>query len=318
MHHGRHAPKRTNSGKRSVAHLAGGFVIGAVLLTVTTGFAATSSTTLRAGNSLNVTCRNALSNTNVAADSETVNCAANTPPPTSTTSTTSTTTTTTSTSTTTTTTGSSSSVAFVQADDTGTFTGNTTSLSSGTSHQVLAHNTGIGHSVILNIQTLTDPGTQTNTVQSVTSPMGTFVKVNSYNDLADYEIWVCLNTTGAGDTVTVNTSTNAWDAFAVEFNKPATGYVDGGGAVSNPNYLANQSWTVSPGAAGNVVLVGADTLDAYVTGPPAPWTFYNHGYWDFPNGTSAAWQVASSAAPVTATWETDGGESSAQGVVLEY
>ena len=94
MHHGRHASKRTNSGKRSVADLAGGFVIGAVLLTVTTGFAATSSTTLRAGNSLNVTCRNALSNTNVAADSETVNCAANTPPPTSTTSTTSTTTTT--------------------------------------------------------------------------------------------------------------------------------------------------------------------------------------------------------------------------------
>lgn len=299
-----------------------GFAVG--LTTLSEG-ATTRSVSLSPGQSVTVNCpRGTLQGT--WSTPLVATCAANTTttttvPPSTTTTTTTTvppsTTTTTGTSTTTTTT-SSSSVAFVQADDTGTFTGNTTSLSSGTSHQVLANNTGIGHSVILNIQTLTDPGTQTNTVQSVTSPMGTFVRVNSYNDLADYEIWVCLNTTGAGDTVTVNTSTNAWDAFAVEFNKPATGYLDGGGAVSNPNYLANQSLTVSPGAAGNVVLVGADTLDAYVTGPPAPWTFYNHGYWDFPNGTSAAWQVASSAAPVTATWETDGGESSAQGVVLEY
>ncbi len=228
-------------------------------------------------------------------------------------------TTTTSSSTTTTTTGSSgSSVAFVQADDTGTFTGNTTSLSSGTSHQVLANNTGIGHSVVLMIQTLTNPGTQTNTVTSVSSGMGTFQFVNSYNDGADYEIWVCTNTTGASDAVTVNTPTNAWDAFAVEFNAPATGFINGGGALTDPGYLANQSWTVSPGAAGNVAVIGADTLDAYVTGPAAPWTYYNHGYWSFSNGTSAAWQVAPSSAPLTATWETDGGLSSAQGVVLEY
>ncbi len=61
-----------------------------------------------------------------------------------------------------------------------------------------------------------------------------------------------------------------------------------------------------------------DTLGAYVTGPAAPWTYYNAGYWDFPNGTSAAWQVAPSSSPLTATWVTDGGESSSQGVVLEY
>jgi hypothetical protein len=235
-----------------------------------------------------------------------------------TTTTSSSSTTTTSTSTTTTTSPSGSSVAFVQADDTGTFTGNTTSLSSGTSHQVLAHNTGVGHAVVLMIQTLTDPGTETDTVSSVTSAMGTFQFVNSYNDGADYEIWVCLDTTGASDAVAVTTPTNAWDAFAVEFNAPATGFVNGGGQVTNPNYLANQSWTVSPGAAGNVVVIGADTLDAYVTGPAAPWTYYNSGYWSFSNGTSAAWQVAPSSAPLTATWETDGGLSNAQGVVLEY
>ncbi len=38
----------------------------------------------------------------------------------------------------------SSSVAFVQADDTGTINGNTTSIGSGQSNQVLAHDTGIG------------------------------------------------------------------------------------------------------------------------------------------------------------------------------
>jgi hypothetical protein len=319
MHRGRHAPKRTHSGKRSIAHVIGGFVIGAVLLTVTTGFASTSSTTLRAGNSLNVTCKNALSNTNLAADSETVNCAANTPLPTSTTSTTSTTTTTTTTPSTTTITGpSSSSVAFVQADDTGTFNGNTTSIGSGQSNQVLAHDTGIGHSVVLMIQTLTNPGTETDTVTSVSSGMGTFQFVNSYNDGADFEIWVCTDTTGAADTVTVTTPTNAWNAFAVEFNAPATGFANGGGQVVDLPYLGDQSWTVSPGAAGNVAVIGVDTLDAYTTGPAAPWTYYNSGYWSFFNGTSAAWQVAPSSSPLTATWVTDGGESSSQGVVLEY
>jgi len=234
------------------------------------------------------------------------------------------TTTTTSSSTTTTTTGvpvtppPSSSVAFVQADDTGTINGNTTSIGSGQSNQVLAHDTGIGHTVVLMIQTLTNPGTQTDTVTSVTSGMGTFQFVNSYNDGADYEIWVCLDTTGASNAVTVNTSTNAWDALAIEFNTPATGFINGSGQVTNPNDLTDQSWTVSPGAAGNLVVIGADTLDAYVSAPPAPWTYYNSGYWDFDNGTSAAWQVAPSSAPLTATWETDGGLSNIQGVVLEY
>ncbi len=235
-----------------------------------------------------------------------------------TTTTTSTSTTTTTTSTTTTTTPSSSSVAFVQADDTGTINGNTTSIGSGQSNQVLAHDTGIGHTVVLMIQTLTYPGTETDTVTSVSSGMGTFQFVNSYNDGADFEIWVCTDTTGAADTVTVTTPTDAWDALAVEFNAPATGFVDGGGQVVNPSYLADQSWTVSPGAAGNLAVIGVDTLDAYETGPAAPWTYYNSGYWSFSNGTSAAWQVAPSSSPLNATWVQDGGESSSQGVVLEY
>ena len=58
----------------------------------------------------------------------------------------------------------------------------------------------------------------------------------------------------------------------MEFNAPATGFINGGGALTDPGYLANQNWTVWPGAAGNVAVIGADTLDAYVTGPAAPWT----------------------------------------------
>jgi hypothetical protein len=239
-------------------------------------------------------------------------------PPNTTTTTTPNTTTTTSISTTTTTTHSSSSVAFVQADDTGTINGSTTSIGSGQSNQVLAHDTGIGHSVVLMIQTLTYPGTETDTVTSVSSGMGTFHFVNSYNDGADFEIWVCTDTTGAADTVTVTTPTNAWDALAMEFNTPATGFVNGGGQVVNLPYLGDQSWTVSPGAAGNLVVVGTDTADAFESAPAAPWTYYNSGYWSFFNGTSAAWQVAPSSSPLTATWVQDGGESSSQGVVLEY
>jgi hypothetical protein len=287
-----------------------GFAIG--LGTISDGATTTTrSVSLRPGQSVTVTCsggtlQGTWSTPLVA------NCAANTtttvPPST----------TTTTASTTPTTPPSSSSVAFVQADDTGTFNGNTTSIGSGQSNQVLAHDTGIGHTVVLMIQTLTDPGTQTDTVTSVSSGMGTFHFVNSYNDGADFEIWVCTDTTGAADTVTVNTPTNAWDALAVEFNAPATGFVNAGGQVVDLPYLGNQSWTVSPGAAGNIVVIGVDTLDAYVTAPAAPWSSYNAGYWSFSNGTSAAWQVAPSSSPLTATWETDGGESNSQGVVLEY
>ena len=153
---------------------------------------------------------------------------------------------------------------------------------------------------------------------SVSSGMGTFQRVNSYNDIADNEIWVCTDTTGAADTVTVNTPTDEWDAFALEFNTPAAGFINAGGEIDESVYLSDQSFTVSPGAAGNVAVIAVDTLDAFETGPAPPWTFYNSGYWSFFNGTSAAWQVAPSSAPLTASWVTDGGESSSQGVVLEY
>jgi hypothetical protein len=209
-------------------------------------------------------------------------------------------------------------VAFVQADDTGTINGNTTSIASGHYNKVFAHDTRKGHTVVLVIQTLTNPSTQTHTVQGISSRIGTFKFVNSYNDGADSEIWICTDTTGAADTLTVHTSTNAWNAFAIEFNRPATGFGNGGGRVADVNYLANQSWKLSRVAAGDIAFVAVDTADAYNTGPAAPWKYYNSGYWSFINGTSAAWRVARSSAPLTAIWQADGGESSSQGVVLSF
>ena len=140
-----------------------GFALG---LSTTAEGATTESVSLRPGQSVTVTCSGGtLQGTwstpliaNCAANTTTTTPSTTTTTSTSTTTTTSTsTTTTTSTSTTTTTTPSSSSVAFVQADDTGTINGNTTSIGSGQSNQVLAHDTGIGHSVVLMIQTLTVP-----------------------------------------------------------------------------------------------------------------------------------------------------------------
>jgi hypothetical protein len=209
-------------------------------------------------------------------------------------------------------------VAFVQADDTGTINGNTTSIASGHYNKIFAHDTRKGDTVILVIQTLTNPGTQTDTIRSISSRIGTFKFVNSYNDGADNEIWICTDTTGRADTLTVHTSTNAWNAFAIEFNRPARGFVNGGGQVADLNYLAKQSWTLRRVAAGDVAFVAVDTAYAYSTGPAAPWKYYNSGYWSFVNGTSAAWRVARSSARLTATWQTDGGESSSQGVVVSF
>jgi hypothetical protein len=217
-----------------------------------------------------------------------------------------------------TTTTTATSVAFVQADDTGTINGNTTSIASGHYNRVFAHDTRKRHTVILVIQTLTNPGTQTDTVRSISSRMGKFKFVNSYNDGADNEIWICTDTTGRADRLTVHTSTNAWNAFAIEFNRPATGFVSGGGRVADLNYLAKQRWTLRHMAAGDIAFVAVDTADAFNTGPAAPWKYYNSGYWSFVNGTSAAWRVARSSARLTATWQTDGGESSSQGVVVSF
>jgi hypothetical protein len=64
------------------AFSAGTLLAGVVMLTTGAfGQGSVASLKLSPGSAVDVTCPNALSNSNVAADSETVNCAANTPPP---------------------------------------------------------------------------------------------------------------------------------------------------------------------------------------------------------------------------------------------
>ncbi len=67
--------------RRTAAWAAVGAVMGAVVMVASGAFAAHANTgtlALQPDTDLNVTCPNALSNTNVAANSETVNCAADT------------------------------------------------------------------------------------------------------------------------------------------------------------------------------------------------------------------------------------------------
>lgn len=67
--------------------------------------------------------------------------------------------------------------ASVQVSDTGVYTGSTTAISSGVSSQILGSNTGIGHLVVLMIQSLEST---VDDVTAVSSAMGTFTRVNSY------------------------------------------------------------------------------------------------------------------------------------------
>src|ERR1700734_1130167 len=68
--HGR--KKRRTKGFAALSLALG--VVGVLLLSIV-AYGVTNDLTLRAGNSEAITCPNALTNTNVKADSETVNCA---------------------------------------------------------------------------------------------------------------------------------------------------------------------------------------------------------------------------------------------------
>jgi hypothetical protein len=209
-------------------------------------------------------------------------------------------------------------VALVQVSDTGVYTGNTTGIGSGVTSQILANNTGIGHCVVLMIQSLS---LTPNDVTAVTSGMGTFVRVNSYayqTLAAEDEIWVCLSTTGAAKTVTVTCNSHAWQACAIEYDTPATGALDGG-----QNYQASanpETITVLPLAAGNLVVIFQDSVNNFVDPPVSPWSIFATGvYWNtVTNGTSAAWQVAPSTAALSANWPTGGLEALTTAALIEF
>lgn len=209
-------------------------------------------------------------------------------------------------------------VAFVQASDTGVFTGNTTGIGTGISSQILSNNTGIGHCVVLMIQSLAPTA---NDVTSVVSAMGTFTRVNSYpypSPNPDDEIWVCLSTTGAAKAVTVTCNSHAWQAGAIEFDTPAVSAVDGGEnfqASANPETI-----TVAPLAPGNLVIIFQDSVNNFTDSPQPPWSLFSTGVYfnTVSNGTSMAWQFAPSTASLTISWPTGGLEALTTAAVIGF
>ena len=183
-------------------------------------------------------------------------------------------------------------------------------VASGTSHAVLPSNTGIGHGVILNILTNT-AGTTLNDVTSVSSPIGTFVKLvsvsSSVPQLGDSEIWYCASSTGAANTVTITTSDSAaWFCQAIELNVPVIGAYAGQQVVSASS--SGQTISVTPNNINDLIYSFNSSYNNVASGfPGGVWTRYTSTEsttlteWGTPYG-AIAYLFATSSATQSATW----------------
>jgi hypothetical protein len=186
---------------------------------------------------------------------------------------------------------------------------------SGLAGTVLNANPTLGDCVALFIITF---GANANDVASVTSPMGTFTKVSGAagtNGTTAGEWWVCQTVTGLSQEVFVTTKDGvAWTAQGTDWSGGISGFVSGGEANDN---VANPHLSVSPGAAGNVVLVGLASTAAPTAGPTNPWSDYDSGEFAWVNDADVAWQVTTTTAAVNAVWTVPAGENwLAVGLVL--
>ena len=177
----------------------------------------------------------------------------------------------------------------VQSGDVGTG-----ALASGAVGTVLPANATLGDTIVLAVLT-------GQPVASVTSPMGTFVKVNASHQSgqSDIELWVLSGVTGVGRTVTVTISGgSAWYAQATEFS-------------GTLNAVANAPTTgTSTGPNGSVTTSANDVAVLYVnglnnslsSGPGTPWVNYNAGAFQFAWDESVSYQVLGASGTVTGTW----------------
>src|SRR5580692_3752723 len=166
----------------------------------------------------------------------------------------------------------------VQSSDVGTG-----ALASGAVGSVLPANATLGDTIVLAVLT-------GQPVASVTSPMGTFVKVNASHQSgqSDIELWVLSGVTGTGRTVTVTISGgSSWYAQATEFS-------------GTLNAVANAPTTgTSTGPNGSVTTSANDVAVLYVnglnnslsSGPGTPWVNYNAGAFQFAWDESVSYQV---------------------------
>jgi len=188
-------------------------------------------------------------------------------------------------------------------------------IASGSPATIFTANTGTGHAVAIAILALVStPGV----VTGVTSPIGTFTKVQSYSvDSADSEWWVCLSSTGAGTTVTVTTTgAVGYVVWGQEWNRAASAATSASGATGGGTAPA---LTVSPGAAGNATIVWLNGNGA-ISAAPARWASYNGAgaIWSWGDDDDVAWLIAPSTSNVTATWTAANAGWDVTGIVLAF
>jgi hypothetical protein len=187
-----------------------------------------------------------------------------------------------------------------QGDDNTGYSGQ----ASGVAFNVLPANTGTGHCVILNIVVYT---TTLNAVASVSSPIGTFTRINSKEGSPyDAEQWVCLSSTGAAKAVTITTTGGlGFFAQAIELSAAGSSAYIGDAQYVGSGYTTISN-TVVPEHTGDFIMSlcawngGSGSVTGY---PSSPWAKYSS---TDSAGTYSPWQIPSCAittqfAPSTST-----------------
>jgi hypothetical protein len=180
-------------------------------------------------------------------------------------------------------------IAVVQSGDTGA-----TYISSGSAGTVLTATATLGNCVVLNITAAgSDP------VISVTSPMGTFVRMSAVNNGVDVAIeqWVCSNVTGSGNAVTVTNAGVNWTCQATEFSGVklvAAGPSNGGTSTSPSSGTISIPW-------GGAAVVLMDDNGVTSANPASPWVDAAGRYYAVGESITAAYTLTSGSQTATAT-----------------
>ncbi len=174
----------------------------------------------------------------------------------------------------------------------------TGAIASGAPGTVLAANAALGDTIVL--ATL-GGGSTGQVVTSVTSPMGTFVKVDAslQTGQSDIELWVLSGVTGAGRTVTVTMSGgSSWYAQATEFS----GTLNAAASAPSTGTGTGPSGSVTSPANAVAVLYANGLNSSFSSGPASPWVNYNAGAFKLAWDESMSYQVVGASGTVTGIW----------------
>jgi hypothetical protein len=186
-------------------------------------------------------------------------------------------------------------VAFVQKGDSGVAPG----IASGVAGNILPTNATVGNCVLVAIVPNT---TEAANSYSVTSPMGTFVKLgSSANSGYDIEYWGLLGVPTASRAITVTTTAGrTWYGQGTEFSNVGSLLA----AVIKTGTSTAPSSSAVTVPAGGAIIAGISTAGTISAAPLSPWVDYNAGAFIFADGADTAYQVPASGGSLTATWTT--------------